>query len=596
MFTEGDHTVTHRVAFLDKPFTRPYDLTPKDRNQLFQKHAIRAVAWRPQQRGFPFVSTKPVHSVDKAPKLEDLMEEQELYETGLKEYLGAGFDKTANKNDSDDEGSPEKDKNMIVIGTRRNRGWKKDMKGKGKNQQSMFDLGIDDMDDLEKFGMDTNFTVKSPNSGDPGIKRKSIEEPGIHMEKNAMKSLKSPEKPALDELEKLKLELQQIKAMAKSDSQRKSLSERPSMPAAVSGENSVSGKDQLLNVQSENSVSKQVINIDTSHNLENKDSNNSEVAHETAVEETKQRMMDKMPSCEDAKSKQEQSENETKHTDQPEETLARKIPSRSRLSLTSLSAKIQQMSMIKSKLRQRSVDGKYETSIENQPGTDLAKLELKQVCEAELLAKKLHEKSSDNSVEKNNKSETEINQVSTESLTLNPFEDDSDDDSQCLVIDIPNDSSRASSPRKRTTTKSLSVASRSGPSETVDIRTRTVTTSEANKSDATTELEETEDQETESIESEQSVMKTRGAKRKSTTSVKKEVTTAKRTLRSSVSAGEIGLRSKTSKSDMEQNEEKADGISEEVIASPSRGRGRKRVLPEQRFVSILSKMLQCSLR
>lgn len=474
----------HRVAFLDKPFIRSHDLTPKDKNQLFQKHAIRAFAKRPQNRGHVFVGVKPVHTVDKAPQLEDMKKELDMYEEGLKECMGAEMKEKSAGAYSD--GESEGNRDVIIVGEKNRKGNKKNQKLK---EGGMFDIDAEDFDDLETFGMDTTLRSKEAEES-CRIKspRTSTDVCGSHSkERPFQKAMNSPEKPMKDELEMLKQELQLIKSQAKSDSLRKpvyhsvtavketsdphesrndgtSTESFESIKQKTVGETKKAVTDSELDRDDEGIAVSVASELSDAH--EEMDDglkrDNSEKlmdvgnlksgTHETdecfnkATEDntfgdsgisdstgTKRSVRIAMA---EQKSDVEEKTNATDIQSVSDKNLgegveSRKSLPRTRRSASDLSVKMQQMSMIKSRLRQRSVEGgnsadKTTMDTTFQTGANTHSEEMSQTTG------KIAKASNNNQeVEKPVKHSTD-----------NVVDEDSDNDSDGLVIDLPSDSSR----------------------------------------------------------------------------------------------------------------------------------------------------------
>lgn len=471
----------HRVAFLDKPFIRSHDLTPKDKNQLFQKHAIRAFAKRPQNRGHVFVGVKPVHTVDKAPQLEDLKKELEMYEEGLKECMGAGVKEKSAEAHSDEES--ERNRDVIIVGEKNRKGSKKNQKLK---EGGMFDIDTEDFDDLETFGMDKTLRSKDAEDG-CRIKspRTSIDVCVSHSkERPSQKVMNSPEKPVKDELEMLKQELQLIKSQAKFDSLRKtvyhsvtvveeasdphesrndgtstesfkSIKEEGTKKAVTDSEIDRDDEGIAVNVASElpdvledrgdrlkRDNSEKLTDVGNlksgTHKTDecfNKATGDNTFGDTKILESTGMKHSVRITMAEQKIDVEEkvnatdiQSASDTKSGEGVE---SRKSLPRTRRSASDLSKKMQQMSMIKSRLRQRSVEGKNsagKTTMGNtfQTGANTHTEEMSQTTSK--IAKASH---NNQEVEKTVKHSTDI-----------VVDEDSDNDSDGLVIDLPSDTSR----------------------------------------------------------------------------------------------------------------------------------------------------------
>ncbi|XP_052813824.1 uncharacterized protein LOC128240884 [Mya arenaria] len=206
---EGENAVTHRVAFLDKPMIRASSLAPKDKNLLYHKHAIKAVAYRTTtreriQKGYTFTKVTPLHTVESAPQLEDVEKELLVYGNELKKTLMVLGD------ESKDEFRGDGNKGMKGKNAKKNR--------KKKNLDK-------NIEDLETFGMDL-FNLPKPEpkpvKGKTSLELKKNEDrETLNDTKDDSDTILTVKKKRLsidDELEKLKLELQGIKEKAKTDS------------------------------------------------------------------------------------------------------------------------------------------------------------------------------------------------------------------------------------------------------------------------------------------------------------------------------------------------------------------------------------------
>ena len=657
LISEGGRTITHRVAYMDKPLIRAQDLTPKEKSQMFQKHAIKAVAKRPQQRGHPFVSVKPIHTIEKAPKLESVEQELEMFETGLKECVGDEKDATQQDMHSDNEGeeiSGKGDSSVLIVGQRKQKGKEK------KKPKEMFDLESGDIDNLEKFGTDPfawstgkgkgNVAVASPRQGKDSAS-------GQSKSVAILKSFKGQQKPAINELEKLKQELQQIKKLAKTDSLKMSQLESTASPKKDigSGEKKqehlanvnytkirtdishVACKEiEMIETKSRESIRNEQDILNADNEGDNTDTdiqfdNDMEVGESNEPTGNKSLVSSDIDNDENVeKIIQGNSESENSSTGAIK-------------SVTNISTKMQQIPVVKNRLRKKSVE----------VGSILLNPLANEIKETANISK------TDQALNDSKDSEK------VEDFGVDPFEDDSDNESDGLVIDCPNDSKQPDSPKKRNKRRSRSAVKavyskgeefkvtrdvidtvksetvvkdeetdsvdlkateseeQLGNSETVTRNTRGSKT----KSDTENALEKTavanvkktdehikttrsskrlssviaeikadntnmEDEN--HVETETAV---KGAKRKSTGNVKEDSPTSpKRKLRNSVSAGSpevtetgVGRRTRARKSEVGPKEEgdKSD-VEPETAKASGRGRGRKRVLIKDKYV--LTKM------
>ncbi|KAH3828266.1 hypothetical protein DPMN_130219, partial [Dreissena polymorpha] len=210
----GEKSFIHRVAFIDKPIIRTTEFTPKDQNQLYQKHAIPAVAFRQRQKGYSFIRAKPVHSVVKAPAAEDIENELQSYEKHMKENM---------KNEP--VGDFHEGKIHVSKGKKTRR-----KKRKGKQEKGMF-AAVQEIDDLETFGMDVQEMKEKPENKSPktkGVKPPMEEKETIMTEESSTETSSFVKRKKLrlsadTDLEKLKLELQGIKTKAQNDAEKSHL-------------------------------------------------------------------------------------------------------------------------------------------------------------------------------------------------------------------------------------------------------------------------------------------------------------------------------------------------------------------------------------
>ncbi|KAL4222427.1 ER membrane protein [Mactra antiquata] len=174
---EGDTQSRHKVVYIDKAIVRQSQYVPRERIQIYQKHAIRASSMRKKQRGHMFCGIKPVHEVIASHDINDVKTEVKTYEEKLKDSI----EKTGLPTDIGE--------NLSQKDTRKRR-----RRGAGqKSQGGMFETD-DNIDDLETFGMDSLVGLKS-KEGNPA-------------ELSKTKGGKS------DDLEILKQELSGIKSRA----------------------------------------------------------------------------------------------------------------------------------------------------------------------------------------------------------------------------------------------------------------------------------------------------------------------------------------------------------------------------------------------
>jgi len=200
--SEGINAVTHKVAFLDKPLLKAINFAPKDKNVLYHKHAIKAVAYRPSKLGHPgysFSKITPIHTVKPASSLQDIEKELKEYETGLKEIQEAKDRIEPNENMEERKYTGKKGNTRI-----------------GKKTKEM-DREVH-IDELESFGMDSMLKTSVVS---PKVKSKN------DMEQEMLESKVQPKSPlkrtrlsADDELLKLQQELQGIKEKAKSETSK----------------------------------------------------------------------------------------------------------------------------------------------------------------------------------------------------------------------------------------------------------------------------------------------------------------------------------------------------------------------------------------
>ena len=410
-FPEGEKTTIHKVVYIDKPFIRQSQYIPKDRIQLYQKHAIRACAIRTNVRGHVFCGIKPVHEVVKSQTLEEVEHEINGHEDMIKETLK-----------SDDKVNDEGDD----VGTMNSKKRKRKHGAGG-----MFDLEKD-IDDLETFGMETLMSERSK------VKVNEISSEGkINMctekvelgSKHAKKGRRSTE----EDLEFLKNELKDIKTQALKESTKHIEMNKDS--------HSLTNK-----IQSQSSeIQKHEKNADDIEKGEEKKEEQGDV-DQCAPKQDDNEVIDLKPDSNEISKvmavEVKEMESETAEEDVQGNTgkILRSTRKARKDMLTvknisSFSERLKQMSTIKSKLMHR-----------NQGIGETGHLE---TDKSRSRSKSLESMETSTNVGSNNVN-TNLGNTDEESKTLHNLSantEDSDSDTEGLIIDVPSDS--AQNPRKK---------------------------------------------------------------------------------------------------------------------------------------------------
>ncbi|XP_053395639.1 uncharacterized protein LOC123532611 [Mercenaria mercenaria] len=480
---EGEKTTLHKVVFIDKPMIRQSQYVPKDRIQLYQKHAVRASAIRTNVRGHIFCGIKPVHELVTLPTLEEVQQEVKHFEEKLKETVNPSAL-------LDDENEVGVDGKTDLRKRKRKHG-----------QVGMFDIEKD-IDDLETFGMDSFIGSKMKGDGNKGSPdEKSI----ISTEKNEIsgKSVKKSKKFAEDDLEFLKNELKGIKSQAIKESYKHPEMYRDTYSKENKHETQGSVNPGTQETDEANPGSKD-------HKKDDE---------ETIVKHDENDRIDK----------ESELHTETNTTDSlskaPRNTRKTKKDLLSVKNMSSFSERMKQMSTIKSKLKQRTQGSDFvphtQTSVTSRTSVRTHSVES---------ANELLNHPGDTDVDKETKTELKIVENAS----------DSDSEGEGLVIDVPAESPQKHSDRndklKSPEMPTLEKEKISNDTESkLEVKEENQSISLESKLDSTNLVIAVED--LEEVEE-----KSKGTKRRSTSDISENVTVPKRVLRSSSSRETRGMK------------------------------------------------------
>jgi hypothetical protein len=510
-------------VYIDKPFIRQSQFVPKDHIQLYQKHAIRALAIRTNVRGRVFCGIKPVHELVKLPTLDEVEREINLHEEKIKE--------TVNK---DDDYFQDAGENLGHADTKKRK--------RKHGQGGMFDLEKD-IDDLETFGMDSFMGERSKVNVDGN---KNLPDGKINMCTKEIevcnKHAKKGRKSADDDLEFLKNELMGIKTQAIKESAKhlemyKDSNSKGDKIDTEHFEMQQTSKDCGDGMKSHESTVGQTDNdcAPKQDNGENTDLNHDEGEMTTVMED-----------CDRQK--------EFEQTGDDVSNKEGKIPRKTKkdiltvMNMSSFSTRLKQMSTIKSKLMHMS-KGTDDADNVVMSRTRSRSKSLETIETSLNIGPKTVISNPDNDNE---------NIKTQQKLSENAF--DSDSEGEGLVIDVPSESPQQS--RQKDMPKSPEMPNLERIS---DIPMREENQPVSSESEfgsphlviAIDDVEEAED-------------KTKGKKRRSTDDFADNVTVPKRILRSSLSQ-ESSDSSKAANQSLEsgKDEPKRKGMNEILNARPS---------------------------